>query len=43
MRMITVAGFVMLFSAFSLAGCNTIEGVGKDVESVGETVAEEAR
>ena len=25
-----------------LAGCNTIEGVGRDVESVGETVADAA-
>lgn len=26
-----------------LAACNTIEGIGQDLESVGETVAEEAR
>ncbi|NNC72453.1 MAG: entericidin A/B family lipoprotein [Sphingomonadaceae bacterium] len=28
---------------FALAACNTIEGIGQDLESVGETVAEEAR
>lgn len=26
-----------------LAACNTIEGVGRDVESVGDAVADEAR
>ncbi|SFR43815.1 Predicted small secreted protein [Marinobacter daqiaonensis] len=25
-----------------LAGCNTIEGMGEDVEAVGETIDEEA-
>ena len=25
------------------AGCNTIQGIGEDIESVGETVADEAQ
>ena len=28
--------------SLALAACNTIEGVGRDVQSVGETVAEAA-
>lgn len=32
----------LLGSGLALAGCNTIQGVGEDVESVGETVAEAA-
>jgi len=32
-----------LLAAFALSACNTIEGVGKDVEAVGEEVKEEAR
>ena len=31
-----------LLSAFALSACNTVEGVGKDVEAAGEEVAEEA-
>lgn len=37
---------MMLAAAFAFAiaaGCNTIEGIGEDIESIGETVAEEAR
>ena len=26
-----------------LVGCNTIQGIGKDVESVGETVSDAAK
>ncbi len=29
--------------AASLSGCNTVEGVGKDVKAVGRTLAEAAR
>lgn len=34
----------LLFAAggLAVAGCNTIEGIGEDVESVGETVADAA-
>jgi predicted small secreted protein len=31
-----------LTSGLALAACNTIEGVGRDVQSVGETVADAA-
>lgn len=30
-------------SGLTLAACNTVEGAGKDVESVGETVEETAK
>ena len=33
---------VMLTSGLALAACNTIEGAGRDVESVGETVSDAA-
>jgi predicted small secreted protein len=29
---------ILLVSAFALAGCNTVEGVGKDLEKAGEAV-----
>ena len=32
----------VLSSGLALAACNTIEGVGRDVQSVGETVADAA-
>ena len=38
MRMLLIAGALL-----ALSGCNTIEGIGQDLESVGETVADEAR
>ncbi len=28
--------------SLALAGCNTIEGAGRDIQSVGETVADAA-
>lgn len=31
-----------LSSTLVLAACNTVEGVGRDVESVGDTVADTA-
>ena len=37
-----VAMFVLIASLFAVSACNTIEGVGRDVESVGDTVADEA-
>ena len=33
---------VMVTGGLALAGCNTIEGVGRDVESVGRTVSDAA-
>ncbi|GLQ21074.1 entericidin A/B family lipoprotein [Algimonas porphyrae] len=36
-----VAGLI-LAATLSLAACNTIEGVGEDTESVGETIQEAA-
>ena len=36
------AGLV-LAATLSLAACNTVEGVGKDVESTGEAIEESAK
>ena len=33
---------IALVGAVALAGCNTVEGVGKDVSSAGDTVAKTA-
>ncbi len=33
---------VMVTTGLALAGCNTIEGAGRDVQSVGEAVADAA-
>jgi len=32
----------LLTTGFALAGCNTIEGMGEDVQSVGEKVEDAA-
>ncbi len=31
---------ILLTPSFALAGCNTIQGIGKDVEKLGEKVQE---
>ncbi|MFN3297261.1 entericidin A/B family lipoprotein [Caldimonas sp.] len=33
---------MLMVTAFGLAGCNTIEGLGKDVQKVGEKMEEAA-
>jgi len=35
-------GFAAIAGALLVAGCNTVEGVGKDVSSAGSTVAKTA-
>ncbi len=35
--------FVLLFSSLILLGCNTVEGIGKDVKRAGEVVEHAAR
>lgn len=35
--------FVCLASLYLLAGCNTIEGIGKDIQKGGEKVEEAAK
>jgi predicted small secreted protein len=40
-RRVLVAAF--LVSSLALTACNTIEGAGEDVESVGESVSEASR
>ncbi len=36
--MIKLIGSLLLISAFALTGCNTVEGMGKDLEKAGEAV-----
>lgn len=36
-------GAALVAGAFVLSACNTVEGVGKDVKSAGETVADTAK
>ena len=43
--MLTIRGYIMamaflflLMAAFAMAGCNTVEGMGRDVESAGQTI-----
>jgi len=36
--MIKLIGSLLLISSFALAGCNTVEGMGKDLEKAGEAV-----
>ena len=38
MRKKTSATFAVVVAMLTLAACNTVEGVGKDVQSAGETV-----
>jgi predicted small secreted protein len=33
----------LLVAAFLLAGCNTVRGIGQDVQKAGETLEEAAR
>lgn len=37
-----LVGFAAVAGALLVAGCNTVEGVGKDVKSAGNTVAKTA-
>ena len=43
MRNIVVALFVSLVVAGTLAACNTVEGVGRDVSAVGRAATEPVR
>lgn len=37
-----IVTLVLLAGSLAVAGCNTVEGLGKDVESAGETVKDAA-
>ena len=41
-RPISVLMLLAAISPFALSACNTVEGVGEDVESVGDEIDEEA-
>ncbi|MFT3977749.1 MAG: entericidin A/B family lipoprotein [Sphingomonas bacterium] len=38
-----ILGFAAITAVLALTGCNTIEGMGKDVSSVGKTVSKTAQ
>ena len=38
-----IYGFAALATALALSACNTIQGVGKDVETGGQKLQEEAK
>ena len=40
MKLMTLALFAL--AAFTLVACNTVEGVGKDIEAAGEGIADAA-
>ena len=35
----TLALFALLFSCIAAIGCNTVEGVGKDIEALGKGIS----
>ena len=35
--------FVLIISAFIITGCNTVQGIGKDVKKAGEVVENAAK
>lgn len=37
-----ITAVLLVAAAFGLAGCNTVEGMGQDVQSVGKTVEDAA-
>jgi len=38
-RLIKIAGFTLFaVSALAVTGCNTVQGVGQDIESAGEAI-----
>ncbi len=43
MRFSKLALFAMIAGGLALAGCNTIEGAGKDVKSAGKAVEDAAK
>jgi len=42
MKSLIIGVFVSVFTLFTLSGCNTMEGFGKDVEKVGSEIEEKA-
>lgn len=42
MKRLTALMLLALFSSASLSACNTMEGVGEDVQKVGEKVEDKA-
>jgi predicted small secreted protein len=36
--MIRITSVIVAIAAFVLAGCNTVQGVGKDIEKGGEAI-----
>ena len=42
LKLLSLTGVMLLVNAF-IAGCNTVEGVGRDIEEVGDEISDEAR
>ncbi|HEX2827941.1 MAG TPA: entericidin A/B family lipoprotein [Burkholderiales bacterium] len=38
-----VAAFLLVIATFALSACNTVAGVGKDVERAGEAIQKSTR
>lgn len=43
MKRVFVATMLTMFSMFVLSGCNTMKGVGQDVQKAGEKVEDKAQ
>ncbi len=41
--MIRLITLLSLIAAFALAGCNTVHGVGQDIEKAGEAISNAAK
>ena len=39
----TIAAFIALALSFALAGCNTVQGVGQDVQKAGGAIERAAK
>ncbi len=39
-KLVSVA---LVLAAFALAGCNTVQGMGKDIEKAGEAIQKSAK
>jgi predicted small secreted protein len=43
MTMQKLVSVALVLAAFALAGCNTVQGVGKDIEKAGEAIQKSAK
>ncbi|MBF0376350.1 MAG: entericidin A/B family lipoprotein [Desulfamplus sp.] len=43
MKKVVMILFALFFVLFSIEGCNTVKGVGKDIEKAGEAIQRSAK